>query len=133
MFITILKYANSFDGYLINLFTVVVLFIGCLLVIFSLLGLAALFRNNVVAIAVFTVGLILCSIMLLSVGIWSISVNNSRDFVNKMRTKINISMALFNETDNESLDTQKINLLQTKFKLKNRYISNLLEKFFKLF
>ena len=122
MFITILKYAISFDGYLINWFTIVVLFIGCFLVIFSLLGLTALIGNNVLAIAVFTVGLILCAIMLLSVGIWSTIVNNSRDFVDKMQTEIITSMSLFNETDDKSLDTQKINLLQKKFKVCMKFI-----------
>jgi hypothetical protein len=122
LFITILKYAISFDGYLINWFTIVVLFIGCFLVIFSLLGLTALIGNNVLAIAVFTVGLILCAIMLLSVGIWSTIVNNSRDFVDKMQTEIITSMSLFNETDDKSLDTQKINLLQKKFKVCMKFI-----------
>jgi len=97
LFITILKYAISFDGYLINWFTIVVLFIG-------------------------TVGLILCAIMLLSVGIWSTIVNNSRDFVDKMQTEIITSMSLFNETDDKSLDTQKINLLQKKFKVCMKFI-----------
>jgi hypothetical protein len=54
--------------------------------------------------------------LLLSIGISSYLIQNSSQFLNKIKTEINESINLYDESDLQSKETEKINLLQIKFK-----------------
>lgn len=116
IFITVLKYENSFSSFLIHFFTITILIIGVVIVGLFILGLVVLITENSLGVAIFTVGLIFCSILLLSLGIWSHTVSTNEKFITRIYNEINQSMILFNETDLKSLNTQRVNLLQSKFK-----------------
>jgi hypothetical protein len=115
-FITVLKYENSYGRFEINIFTISILIIGSAISLLAFLLCYSLYDNNHLNIAIFTFGLILCTILLLSIGIWSYLIQNSSQFLNKIKTEINESINLYDESNLQSKETEKINLLQVKFK-----------------
>lgn len=115
-FASLVKYENNYVGFYLRFFPASILLIGVILMGLFILGLVVLFRENNLGVAIFTVGLMFISLLLLALGIWSFQISKSEKFAAKMYNEVNISMSHYDESNSEMNYTVQVDLLQTKFK-----------------
>lgn len=117
LFQTTYKYEHAFLSEKINNVSLMLLGIGLTLVFLGLMGIVSLTSfGNSMMVAFFIIGLMVTTIILTSLGIWTYLSLINQKFVNEAKWEMNTTFIRYAEKYTDSLETKEIDLLQNKFK-----------------